>query len=218
MKMPAPHGQILDGPTTFTRRALAKQQTRKRLIGAARQLFTERGYDAATVRDIAAAADLSTGAVFASFADKAELFSEVIFDGYEKLSETLRETKAENSCRANVIKLFDLAYATNMDELQLVQSAIGFYWLCDPATERRGREGQEMVQRQLDDILRRGVDSGELAPGTDVRLTSDLLWAGYVANYRQAIFDGWDVDALRLRFSAQIDIVLAGVRAGSQPN
>ena len=41
---------------------------------------------------------------------------------------------------------------------------------------------------------------------------------GDAANYCQAIFDGWDVDALRLRFSAQIDIVLAGVRAGSQPH
>ena len=92
--------------------------------------------------------------VFASFADKAELFSEVIFDGYEKLSETLRETKAENSCRANVIKLFDLAYATNIDELLAgpVRDRI-FSGSCDAATERRGREGQKMVQGQLDDIL-----------------------------------------------------------------
>ena len=37
----------------------------------------QRGIDQ-TIRDIAAAADLSTGAVFASFTDKADLFNEVI--------------------------------------------------------------------------------------------------------------------------------------------
>src|SRR5579871_6952834 len=55
----------------LTRRALAKQHTRRRLLDAAKRLFNERGYEAATVRDIAAAAGLSTGAVFASFSDKA---------------------------------------------------------------------------------------------------------------------------------------------------
>ncbi len=75
------HQPILAFPESapgMTRRALAKQRTRQRLLGAARRLFTSRGYDAATIRDIASEADLSTGAVFASFSDKAELFNEVI--------------------------------------------------------------------------------------------------------------------------------------------
>ena len=71
----------------MTRRALAKQRTRRQLLDAAKRLFNERGYEAATVREIAAAAGLSTGAVFASFADKADLFGEVIQHGLGQLHE-----------------------------------------------------------------------------------------------------------------------------------
>ena len=51
-----------------TRRALAKQQTRAKVLAAARELFGAQGYEGATIRDIAAAAGMSTGAVFANFA------------------------------------------------------------------------------------------------------------------------------------------------------
>ena len=69
----------------LTGRALAKQRTRQKILEAARALFNERGYDGATVRDIAKAAGMSTGAVFASFADKAELFDEIVAGDYQAL-------------------------------------------------------------------------------------------------------------------------------------
>ena len=66
-----------------TRRALAKQQTRAKVLAAARRLFSEHGYEGATIRDIAQAAGMSTGAVFASFSDKSELFDEILTADYE---------------------------------------------------------------------------------------------------------------------------------------
>ena len=53
------------------RRQVAKARTRVKVLEAARTLFAERGYDAATIRDIAKGAGMSTGAVFANFQDKA---------------------------------------------------------------------------------------------------------------------------------------------------
>lgn len=198
-----------------TRRAMAKQRTRQRLLGAAKRLFAERGYEAATVRDIAAAADLSTGAVFASFTDKAELFNEVILADYEALVRMMREASNEGSTRASLLKLFTLAYSLHIDELRLMQAAIGFSWLRDPQAERRARESARMIQAELEGILQRGVESGELSRSTDVSLTVEMLWASYVANYRQAIYDGWDVGALRTKFSAQIDLLLVEARAAA---
>ena len=58
-------------------RAKAKASTRAAVLAAARKLFEAVGYEAATVRGIAAAAGLSTGAVFASFEDKAALYGAV---------------------------------------------------------------------------------------------------------------------------------------------
>jgi AcrR family transcriptional regulator len=48
-------------------------ETRERLLRAAAAVFAERGYDGARVADIAAAAGVSNGAMYAHFGSKAEL-------------------------------------------------------------------------------------------------------------------------------------------------
>lgn len=69
--MNAPH----DAPINpVGRRAQAKARTRDKVLVAARALFNEVGYAAATIRDIAVGAGMSTGAVFANFDDKAALY------------------------------------------------------------------------------------------------------------------------------------------------
>jgi AcrR family transcriptional regulator len=199
------------GREPMTRRALAKQRTRQRLLAAAKRLVTERGYEAATVRDIAGAADLSTGAVFASFSDKADLFNEVILADHAALLAQMDAAAAEeNSARATLIKLLALAYAFHFEELPLVQAAIGFSWLREGSVERRNREGVKLILARLSVVLRAGVESGELSPSLDVELIAEMVWDSYVANYRRAIFDGWDMAALRARIADQIEVLLDG--------
>jgi AcrR family transcriptional regulator len=57
-----------------TRRAEAKVATRAKVLDAAKVLFEAGGYEAATIRSIAHVAGMSTGAVFANFASKAEVY------------------------------------------------------------------------------------------------------------------------------------------------
>jgi AcrR family transcriptional regulator len=49
------------------------EQTRDRLLQAAAEVFAQRGYDGTRVADIAAAAGMSNGALYAHFGSKAEL-------------------------------------------------------------------------------------------------------------------------------------------------
>ena len=55
-------------------------RTRRRLIDIATDLFVERGYNAVSVPDIAAAAELTKGAVYGHFRTKGQLFVEVLRD------------------------------------------------------------------------------------------------------------------------------------------
>ena len=82
-------------PVKLTRRALAKQRTRERVLSAARRLFSERGYEGATIRDIAQAAGMSTGAVFASFSDKSELGDEIRTADYEVIYAQMKQAARE---------------------------------------------------------------------------------------------------------------------------
>jgi AcrR family transcriptional regulator len=54
---------------------VAATQTRERLLQAAAEVFAERGYDGTRVADIATAAGVSNGALYAHFASKAELLA-----------------------------------------------------------------------------------------------------------------------------------------------
>src|ERR1700750_3162998 len=79
------------------RRALAKQQTRAKVLAAARRLFSEQGYEGATIRDIAAAAGMSTGAVFANFSDKSDLFREIMLTDMSALAEAMGEAATQGN-------------------------------------------------------------------------------------------------------------------------
>ena len=55
-----------------------KAQTRERLIAEAHPVFLERGFQAATLAEIAAAAGVTKGAVYSNFESKADLFMAVL--------------------------------------------------------------------------------------------------------------------------------------------
>ena len=55
-----------------------KKQTRQRLIDAAARVFAERGFEAATIDEVAATAGFTKGAVYSNFASKTDLFIALI--------------------------------------------------------------------------------------------------------------------------------------------
>lgn len=61
----------------MNKRNESKAATAEAVKAAARTLFKLQGYEGVTIRGVATAAGLSTGAVFSTFADKAHLFREI---------------------------------------------------------------------------------------------------------------------------------------------
>jgi len=59
---------------------------RQSLVEGATQLFAERGYVAASLRDLADMAGVTAAAVYYHFAKKEDLLREIIFEGLEELS------------------------------------------------------------------------------------------------------------------------------------
>ncbi|NPD06080.1 TetR family transcriptional regulator [Nocardioides sp. zg-1308] len=93
-------------------RGRKKAETRRRLAAAAVDLFSERGFDAVTMQDVAAAADVGSRTVFRYFVDKAELVfaDEAVVD--EELRQVLRTEPAQvdawSAVEAALVELTDL--------------------------------------------------------------------------------------------------------------
>ena len=91
------------GQPRINRRQAAKVRTRQKVLDAARGLFAERGYEPATIRDIARGAGMSTGAVFANFQDKAELFEAVLTEDMAGLAEVMKNGAGDGSTRDRLV-------------------------------------------------------------------------------------------------------------------
>lgn len=195
----------------LNRRQAAKVRTRQKVLEAARTLFAERGYEPATIRDIAKGAGMSTGAVFANFQDKAELFEAVLSEDLAKLAGTLKAAAAaESTLRGRLMAALTAGYHGSLDQLPLVQAVVARSWFQPVAAEMRTRSAIKPLVSVVTDTLQAGVREGELRQDADVRLLSELIYDAYLSNYRRAAYDGWAMDQLTARMGKQIDVILAG--------
>lgn len=216
MKHISPNSVAADAPARApTRRALAKQQTRLKVLAAARRLFSEQGYEGATIRDIASAAGMSTGAVFANFTDKSDLFREIMVDDMEALQTAMREAAERGrNVEDALLKMFMAGYTFYKTRLQLARAAFSVSWDRDGGPSLRGMPTSLGFQDLFTDQLALAVTRGELSQEAEVKLRSQMLFDTYLSNFPQAIFEGWSLDALQARARDQIRILLAGARRG----
>jgi AcrR family transcriptional regulator len=85
------------GRTMTGLRERKKQQTRRAIHEAAMRLFAERGFDATTIADIAAAADISPRTFFGYFASKEEAIFAKFEQAFEEFDRALRDRPAETT-------------------------------------------------------------------------------------------------------------------------
>jgi AcrR family transcriptional regulator len=210
----------LKSPTTASkakpagRRAAAKARTREKLLQSAKRLFMTHGYDGATMRDIANDAGLSTGAVFANFADKADLFNEVILSDFQRQYERMAgSVPVEAPVADRLLNLLSSAYEFHLSQLPLLQAGISVSWSHGLNGELGDRPARQAVMGFMTEVIQDGVTRGELKKGFAAQLAAEIVWDCYLGNYRGAVFGDWTLDQLKQRLSQQIGIVLAGGRA-----
>jgi len=197
----------------MTRRAQAKQITYDKVLQAAKRLFIAQGYEASTIRDIAAEAGMSTGAVFANFTDKADLFHAVLSTDLEAhLALVGGIVQHPGPIEAGLSELFSIGYQVQIEQLPLLQAAASLSWTEGLGGELGDRPPADKVLDMATEMLERATIRKELSATADLRLAAEMLWDCYVANYRRAIFDNWNLDQLNARLARQIELILAGAR------
>ena len=98
-------------------REQSKDQTRERLLDAAQAIFMKKGFVAASVEDIAAAAGYTRGAFYSNFSSKSELFLELLRRDHETMQAGLQAIFASAASRdemeARVLQYYSTLHREN---------------------------------------------------------------------------------------------------------
>ena len=117
------------------------EEVRQKVLAAARFLFIERGYEAATIRQISAAAQVSSGSIYHFFADKEGVFMHLALHVFETAMQAAEARTAEHldpylslalkwtylvrlvSYDKRVAELFSIAYRSPKISRELLNAA-----------------------------------------------------------------------------------------------
>ena len=186
-------------------RALAKQRTREKILAAAAELFATRGYEGATIRDIAKGAGMSTGAVFASFADKSDLFGEIVASEQQALEAAMLVAAEACGDQPMVLAMFNAAAERHMADLALFQATMSAIWTPGLGKSLRRRLRRRPTTVLIAEAVKVDLDGAEV----DRSFIAELLWDAYISTLRRASLDETPIAAVKTRLRRQIAHIYA---------
>ena len=194
-------------------RETRKQATRSRVLAAARDLFEEVGYEAATIRLIATRAGVATGSVFTTFDSKKAILQAVMAERLDALYDQLSRITPHlrGSCCDRICSIMAVHYNFEMERPRLYTAyvAISFDWSIARSPASFG--GNPKLRAMLSEVMRDGIARGEVRADLDVELFLDAMLANYGFNYRYAGDE--DAVALTARLDRQIGLLFEGASA-----
>jgi len=169
-------------------------ERREHILRAADDLFTQLGYAAVTLADVAAAVGVSKAALYHHFPSKADLYTAVMCRTLGLIASAIQTATREPAPVA--VKLLRLAeYPIVFPEADADLDAM----LRDadahlsPA-QRAVIAGSDRDRLDaMEELMREGIDRGELDPDLDSRLLAHTFWHlldGFVGRRRPAAFPG----------------------------
>jgi len=162
---------------TVERRDRERQRVRKRILDAARRLFAQKGYDAVTMRELAAKIDYSATALYFHFRDKETLFRELCTEDFGEFASRFAELMAEEGLGPlERLRRSALAY------LEFAERAPNQYRLLFMTPHPRARASDTAPGEHLYALLRKPVEQavelGVVRPEVgDPDLLVQVLWA-----------------------------------------
>ncbi len=208
-----------DKPVPTGNRAKSKERNRLKILESAATLFRERGFEAATLRDIARAAGLSTGALFANFSDKNEIFLTVLESENNRVVRAMRDAHDEkldlvSRLQAQLMR----GYEATQHNARIVLSAFVMKWSQGQSPVNEVGQMSDLVRFVLLDTLKLAQSRKEVPQAVNVECAAEVLEDLCLANLRRAYQSSdesgaFDMDKLAKSMTSQIGLVISGLKA-----
>ena len=158
----------------------SSEETRRRILDAARRCFAANGYEATSNRQLAESAGLTTGAIYHYFESKRDLFAEayaqvqeIVYERFERAMSSAPERFVD---RVNAV--LDEAHVLNTEDPSLAQFLVAVRTDVsrDPSLREDGRFTPDNRIAFFGDLIELGVANGEIR-AEDARMMFDVISA-----------------------------------------
>lgn len=168
----------------YERKQREKKQRRQEIINAARKVFSNKGFNTATMEEIALEAELSPGTLYLYFKNKEELHTVLSIEILEHLSDEIQKVITQDISVENKIEKF---YDVFIDVYEYDSNIlINLFHLQSGETLKNLSEDvlkqikihSAMAHGAIVDVIRQGIDEGIFIDEHPAAL-ADVLWASY---------------------------------------
>jgi AcrR family transcriptional regulator len=156
---------------------MRKAERRQKILSHARDVFARRGYHAAKIEEIVAAAGVARGTFYLYFEDKRAVFDEIVDRAFTRIGMAIVRVDPKDPGRTvadqvqeNIRRIVGTLLEDQATTKILLTDAVGI----DPAFDRKLHSFYEVVERMLVESLREGQELGIVAPG-DARMFAHLM-------------------------------------------
>jgi len=164
------------------RRERRKQEVRARILGAAEQLFLRQGFEATTVDQIAAAADVAQKTFFNHFATKQAVFEEFADARLEAFEAVV---SAERGQRASTQRRLERVFTVLGDHVsetsELTRDLVLHLMRATPAGDGAAAGSPQLstLQAAIGSLLRDGQAQGDVRRDHDIAFLTELVVGAY---------------------------------------
>ncbi|HPJ96282.1 MAG TPA: TetR/AcrR family transcriptional regulator [Syntrophales bacterium] len=140
--------------------------TRDRLMHAAAELFSRKGYAATSVREIVTAVGVSKPVLYYYFKNKEGIYHEIIRDGLERLNGLIEEIRTmDNPVSEKILQLFTGTIELIREDIQIIRLMYAVqYGICRALPAVNLVDIQNCFDEAVLDLVKQGLDCGEFVP------------------------------------------------------
>ncbi len=164
-----------------------EQRQRERILQAAVERFSERGFHRSTIQDVCDAAELSKGALYLYFKSKEDLLAAVV---EQSIADSLRQAQEAAAGGGSALEKLDRIAGVILERLDSSEVCAQSPKLLlemwaeaskNPQVNALYAQGYRRWRAFLTDLLREGIAQGTLKPWLDPEALAEIL---------VAVFDG----------------------------
>ncbi|MDR3573449.1 MAG: TetR/AcrR family transcriptional regulator [Anaerolineaceae bacterium] len=192
---------------------MEKRDTRLAILAAAEEVFALKGYEKATIDEVASIANIAKGTVFYNFKSKEDIFFAIIEQGTTDFAERVASLSAKGKTAAEKLELaYTAAFDFFLKYHNFCTLLISELWRVRSRWNYEPTNLLDSYKRRLEEIFLEGQKNGEFRKDVDPKnIGLHVFFLAAVSSLSRSMTSEQDVE--QRMFDQSRLIFLKGVRA-----